>query len=201
MRGTGDQLVARADLVISAATEVFLRYGYARTTMGDIAGAAKLSRPLLYLVFPGKEEVFAAVVKRMNADALAEMRGALPQLPSLEDRLRHVCLKWGAHGFDITAAHPDARDLFDLSRASVREIHAEFQAFVVELIGDAVSAARLPVSAEALARTLVYSMRGLKETAVDAADMRRLIDVQVSLLVSLLGTVRKPRQAKARSAR
>lgn len=186
--------------MIRSATDMFLRYGYARTTMGDIADAAKLSRPLLYLLFPGKEEVFAAVVKRMNAESLAEMRAALPGLPTLEDRLRYVCLKWGAHGFDITATHPDAKDLFDLSRAPVREIYAEFQAFVVELIAGAVTDARLPVTAEELARALVYAMRGFKETAVDAADMRHLIGVQVSLLVSVIGDVAKPRHTKATKA-
>ena len=46
------------DQIIEAATSVFLRYGFRRTTMGDIAEAAGVSRPALYLRFCNKEHIF-----------------------------------------------------------------------------------------------------------------------------------------------
>ena len=49
---------------------MFFRYGYARTTMADLASAAGLSRPALYLVFPGKAEVFQAVVEWLSEHLL-----------------------------------------------------------------------------------------------------------------------------------
>ena len=55
----------RGDQVVQAAIGVFLRYGYARTTMADIAQAAGLSRPTLYLEFPDKDAIFHAVVDAM----------------------------------------------------------------------------------------------------------------------------------------
>ena len=63
--------------ILEAAYGVFFRYGYARTTMGDLASAAGLSRPALYLVYPGKAEVFAAVVEWFIASTLAAMRASL----------------------------------------------------------------------------------------------------------------------------
>ena len=51
--------------IIDAATQVFLRYGYRRVTMGDLAQAAHMSRPALYVVFPSKEEIFTAVMARL----------------------------------------------------------------------------------------------------------------------------------------
>ncbi len=174
--------------IVRASVDVFLRYGYARTTMGDIAAAAKISRPTLYDAFPSKEEVFAAAVYEMDARSYAEMRAALPRHRTLETKLRYVCKKWGAHGFDITAVHPDARDLFDLRFAAVREMYERFCAFVAGLIQEAVAKATVRSTARELARSLVFSMRGLEEAATDGADMRRLIDLQVSLLLALLGT-------------
>ena len=173
--------------IVRASVDVFLRYGYARTTMGDIAAAAKISRPTLYDAFPSKEEVFAAAVYEMDARSYAEMRAALPRHRTLEAKLRYVCKKWGAHGFDITAVHPDAKDLFDLRFAAVREMYERFCAFVAGLIQETVAHAAVQPSAPELARTLVFSMRGLEETAADGTDMRRLIDLQVSLLLALLG--------------
>lgn len=172
--------------MLDAATDVFLRYGYARTTMGDIAERAGLSRPALYLVFPGKEEVFAAAIHRMNDRKLASIRAVLTTLPSLREKMLHACETWGAHGVDLMAASPDARDLFDLRFTPVQQIYAEFQALVAELIAAATTASLLPATPNELARTLTFAMRGFRETAADGADMRRLIALQVSMLLAAL---------------
>ena len=42
--------------VLGCATKVFLAYGFARTTMDDIARAAEMSRPALYLLFKNTRE-------------------------------------------------------------------------------------------------------------------------------------------------
>ena len=172
--------------IVWAAVDVFLRYGYARTTMGDIATAAGVSRPTLYDAFPGKEEVFTAAVEALDAQSYAEMHAALPRHRSLEAKLRYVCKKWGAHGFDIIAVHPDASDLFDLGYPAVRGMYGRFNAFVADLIAPAMASSGLKASAAELARSLVFAMRGLEQTAADGADMRRLIDLQVSALLALL---------------
>ena len=174
--------------IVRAAVDVFLRYGYARTTMGDIAVAAGVSRPTLYDAFPGKEDVFAAAVEALDAQSYAEMRAALPRHRTLEAKLRYVCKKWGAHGFDIIAVHPDAKDLFDLRFPAVRAMYERFCIFVAGLIQETAAASAAPANARELARALVFSMRGLEETALNGADMRRLIDLQVSSLLALLKT-------------
>jgi AcrR family transcriptional regulator len=106
-----DRMTKSAE-VIEAATDVFLRYGLAKTTMGDIAAAARISRPALYLVFPSKEDVFAAVIRRMDATWHAELAAALERQPTPEARLRHACGEWAAHGIGVVARDPDAQDLF-----------------------------------------------------------------------------------------
>src|SRR3546814_1937855 len=68
---------AKIDRAVIAAADQFIRYGFARTTMGDIARAADMSRPALYLLFPGKEELFEAAVTHLNRIRMAEIRGAL----------------------------------------------------------------------------------------------------------------------------
>jgi len=47
--------IAKREKVLEAALGVFLRYGYKRVTMNDIAEAARISRPALYLVFDSKD--------------------------------------------------------------------------------------------------------------------------------------------------
>ncbi len=177
----------KQEAVVRAATRVFLRYGFARTTMGDIAAEAGISRPAVYLLFAGKDAVFAAVVALMDAEWHAEVRAAFGGLPTMPERLRFACERWGLHGYEVIARHPDARDLFDLKSPAVREMYDHFQALLSELIAPAVAASPLAASAPELARVLAFGLRGLRETVVSAADTRRLVSLQVSLLLAALG--------------
>ena len=172
--------------MLEAATDVFLRYGFARTTMGDIAERAGISRPALYLVFPGKEEVFASVIRRLSDAQLASIRTALPTLPTLASKVLFACETWSGHGFDLMAAHPDARDLFNLAFVPVQQMYAKVQALLAELLAEPAAGSSLSATPEDLARTLVFAMRGFHETAADGADMRRLIGLQVSLLLAAI---------------
>ena len=178
---------AKAELALDGATEVFTRYGYARTTMGDIAARAGISRPTLYLLFPDKEAAFAQVIERMDRRKLEEIAAALPELEGLEQKLLHACLAWGLHGVELAAVHPDAADLFDLRFPAVREVYAKFEVFVAKLIADAAARSGLPATPVELARTLVYGMRGLREAASGPEEMRRLVAVQVAGFARALG--------------
>ena len=48
-----------------AATSAFVKSGYRRTTMNDVAEAADMSRPALYQVFKDKEDVFCSAVSHL----------------------------------------------------------------------------------------------------------------------------------------
>jgi TetR/AcrR family transcriptional regulator len=63
--------------ILDAATAVFLRYGYRKTSMDDLARAAGLSRQGLYLHFRTKEALFHAVVEYAVAATRAAASAAL----------------------------------------------------------------------------------------------------------------------------
>ncbi len=154
--------------------------------MGDIAEAAGISRPALYLVFPRKDDIFAAVIGRLRDDSLREFRAALPDLPRLEQKLHFCCEKWGEHGYKLTLARPDARDLFDLSFVPVQEMYAAFEAFLAEILTEPVSRSTLKSTPEELAHVLAFAMRGFKETAREWPHMRQMIALQVDLIIAAL---------------
>ena len=54
----------KKEKIISAATRLFSRFGLEKTTMEDIAKAAKKGKSSLYYYFKSKEEVFAEVIKK-----------------------------------------------------------------------------------------------------------------------------------------
>src|SRR5688572_30518618 len=58
---------ARRSRLLDAALTVFLRYGFRKTSMEEVARAAQVSRQALYLHFATKEELFAAAVQHYLA--------------------------------------------------------------------------------------------------------------------------------------
>ncbi len=175
------ELNQRRTAVVHAATEVFLRYGYARTTMVDLAGAAQVSRPTLYELFPGKEQIFSAVVRSLSQTALQQYREMLPNIQSLKEKLHRFCTDWGTHGLKLVELHPDAKDLFDLAVPAVREMYEDFIHFLIEVISSEKHASPIPV--EKLVRNLVYSLRGLEDAAADVRQMDEMIGLQVDVFL------------------
>lgn len=63
--------------ILDAALPVFIRYGFKKTSMADIAQAAGISRASLYLSFSNKEELFRAGSARAHENAMNEVISAL----------------------------------------------------------------------------------------------------------------------------
>ena len=177
---------SKRERAVIAAGDLFMRYGFARTTMGDIAAAAEMSRPALYLLLPGKEEAFEAAVLHLNTQRLKEIRAALAQCTGLAQRLFKVCELWLIVVFELKATTPDARDMDNLSFSVVRKVYADLQALLAELIEQTVPGP-LPATPMQFARNLVFSIRGLGATAVDGDDMRAMTRLQIDQLCAALG--------------
>ena len=177
---------ARRQHIIKVAISVFLRYGYGRTTMADIAKAAGLARTALYLMFSDKEEIFSAVVEAMVAQKLSDIRRGLPERSSFDAKLRFACESWGAEGFELVQANPDAKDMFDLGFASVCESYSAFEELLIEIIKEPLRGAGLNIQAKELARVIAFAIKGFKDIARDGKEMRRMIGVQVALIAAAL---------------
>jgi AcrR family transcriptional regulator len=63
--------------ILDAALPVFVRYGFKKTSMADIAQAAGISRASLYLSFSNKEELFRAGSARAHENAMNQVISVL----------------------------------------------------------------------------------------------------------------------------
>jgi AcrR family transcriptional regulator len=66
----------RRPLVLDAAFELFLEHGYDGTSMQAVADQAGVTKPVVYACFPGKDELFRALLAREEDRILAEIQGA-----------------------------------------------------------------------------------------------------------------------------
>jgi AcrR family transcriptional regulator len=70
-------VVVKAEIraqIVEVARKIFIRYGFRKTTMEEIAAATRKGKSSIYYYFPSKEEIFKAVVEK-EASELKERLG------------------------------------------------------------------------------------------------------------------------------
>jgi AcrR family transcriptional regulator len=178
----------KTEHVIAAARKVFLRYGYRRVTMGDLAEAAQMSRPALYLVFPSKEQIFTEVVSRSIAENLDELRKGIPRFKTVEEKLAFAFEVWSVRGFELMQTSPDAADLLESSYEFAAEVTAraaaDFEGLLAEVLEPLLrKQTTLKLSPLHIARILRTSAHGFKSAAKNSADLRQLISGMCAILL------------------
>jgi len=180
-----DLLSRRQVEIALAAGQVFLANGYARTTMAELAAAAGLSRQGLYLIFPNKDAAFTAAVRVLDDRLHADIEAGLAGRRGLTARLAYACDRWIGGLYDLQQSTPAAKDMDDLDFPIVRHVYDRFIDMISGVIRD--GAPRVaPREADDLARVLVFAIRGFSATARDGSDMRRLMKLQIRLVVEAL---------------
>lgn len=180
---------SKEEHVLSAAREVFMRYGFKRTTMSDLAEAARMSRPALYLLFSSKEEVFQAVMTRTFTEFLGEVREGVRQRDEVAQQLLFAFDVWCVRPFELTQVAPDAKDLLESGYAFATQItsqaFADFEQVLADVLRPLMSAsAETNFSAEHLAHLLTTAVEGFKESASSIAQLRQMISELVTLALA-----------------
>jgi AcrR family transcriptional regulator len=198
----------RRQRVRQAALEVFLRFGYRKVNMDDIARGAGLSRPSLYLVFPNKEAVFRDVVKAGLDDLLEKVEQGLPKQRSLEEQLAHVFQITSVGSFELVARAPAAKELMNASFDFVSDLFEGYEqrriAILARLMRGAVAKPdALRPTAEARARVMIAAAHGFKAAARDPQEMQALVGDLVEITVAGLPVAKRtpPRKAAATQTR
>jgi AcrR family transcriptional regulator len=129
----------RAQL-LAAATDVFVTNGYHATVMDDIAERAGVSKPVLYQHFPGKLELYLALLARHADELVRRVRGAIDETHDNRQRVRNAV---GAY-FDFVDGDGEAFRLVfesDLrNQPAVQELMERTNTACVEAIAQAVVA-------------------------------------------------------------
>jgi AcrR family transcriptional regulator len=171
----------KRDAVLSAARNTFLRYGYKRVTMNDIAEAAGISRPALYLVFSSKEEIFKGVYEQWVKETLAEIESTIASLKTSDEKLRAAFELWTVRPFEMMLGSSEVAELvecsFGFAQDSVKQGYRSFEKILVPILKSHTlfQHSKLTISAEKTAHVLSSSVRGFKVSAKDAGGLRSLI--------------------------
>ncbi len=137
-RGTRLPRTARRSQLLGAAREVFVAQGYHAAAMDEIAERAGVSKPVLYQHFPGKRELYLALVEQHSAEVVECLRGAIE---NTTDNKQRVAGAMGAFFDFIDRENESFRLIFesDLTndpdvRSRVEAVNEQCGRMVAELI-------------------------------------------------------------------
>lgn len=181
-------LTSKENSIIDAAHAVFLRYGFKRVTMGDIAEAAGISRPAVYLLFSSKEAVFKAVVKKINQTALTKIKAGFPEQKTLIDKLLFAFDIWTIQPHEMVKQSADAKELIqstaEFASDVLEESGAIFESILVDILQPAINHKKTTeLNAKKIAHLMRGAARGMKEVAKNTNELRELVKQFISLML------------------
>lgn len=78
--------------ILAAAERLFQRWGLNKTTMEEIAAEAGKGKSTLYYYFPGKEEIFDALLRRQVEILIARGREATLAAATAREKIKHYII-------------------------------------------------------------------------------------------------------------
>jgi AcrR family transcriptional regulator len=146
----------REALMLKAAGEAFAAHGFHGTSMDEIAGAAGITKPMLYRYFGSKEGLYAAYLRITGEELIEGMRTAESRGQSSEARLRAGLFAFltyvAEHRAGWTVLHGETTGPADAQIASeVAELRRRIVGINTTVFGDEAFAHAFTGAAESLA--------------------------------------------------
>jgi AcrR family transcriptional regulator len=189
MAANSDGNAARRAGIINSTSGEFLRYGFKKTSMDDLARAAGLSRQGLYLHFPTKEALFKQTVLQIVEQTRAAGQAALDR-----DEVRVEERLLGAfealHGDKI--GQPESEHMSELMATAAELVGPVLKDLETRLLGDVARvlksagiAARWKdagISAKDLADQLCATSLGLKHRVASRDQYRSGMELAIQMV-------------------
>jgi AcrR family transcriptional regulator len=180
----------RQAAILAAAVKVFFQFGYRKTSMEDVAAAAKVSRQTLYLQFHDKERLFGAALEYVTEQMLVSIRRlAGNQNGTVEQTLIGV--------FEILcedslalSSQVNIAELVMVARSQVEDIVSRFEADVLSVLADTLTQAgtaarweRHGIGAQELALHLLDTSTGVKSATGNLSEYKRRMALAIRIVV------------------
>jgi AcrR family transcriptional regulator len=157
--------------ILEGALGVFLAYGFTRTTMDDIAKAAQLSRPALYLLYKNKADIYRAITHCIFEQVAVQSRSILAGPGTIRERLERLVEVAMVGPMQAIGASPHGEELTDMKGSLAVDLLASWRAdmdatlaaaFAEDATHNGVDLEERGFTALALAQTLMDAIDGRK---------------------------------------
>lgn len=182
----------RESNILDASLRLFMRYGVKRTSMGDVAEEAGVSRQTLYNSFKNKGDILRAQIERYTENAIAVIHEQTKSMDGLGEKLDLVFEQMVVVGFDMMVATPNVQDLVEGIDASSREeldkAARRFRDVIEQILRPyEPKLAQSGLSSADLADFAQKSASAAKRSATDRDHLLRLLSTLRNLCLSAAG--------------
>ena len=178
--------------IIEAAVATFSRYGVKRTTMGDIAEQAGVSRQTLYAFYPNKDEVLSAAIFCTADQMIQKVRNDWQRTTDLGERLDayfNFCI---IEPYEILQNMPDLKDVLNgigsKSACASQSAYSLKAELLVEGLGNAQLSGEISeAELKNIAAFVENSSRNFKYSVGSKHELLQLLETLKRSVIAMIG--------------
>jgi AcrR family transcriptional regulator len=160
----------RRTQIVEAALHCFLTFGYAKTSMDDIAKKAGVSRPLIYVKFRNKEALFAGVYGSLTAGRIERAMQVVNGKGTRTERLVSVLEIMLVQPWAEIVGHPMSTDFYTVCALQLPQVTSAYRR-------NSIKCAEVILDDREVAEVFFYSTEGLHRDLPSTKELRRRLRI------------------------
>lgn len=166
----------RRQAILDGAHTCFLQYGFAKTSLDDIAQRAGISRPLIYRKFKNKEDILAALYDFKVTALYPQVEAVLAARAGKRETLLRMWEVLLLEPWAELIKVPMISELFDACARHVPELQKKHEQRRIEYT-------KAVLGSHGLAEVFVLAVEGLTKDLPSEAALRRRVTILIDRFV------------------
>ena len=185
--------VNKKDLILKSAQSCFIKYGYKRTTLDDIAKEANISRAAIYLIFSNKEDLFSSLLEYLHNNLLEKIKNYFLKNNGLEKKLINFFYTKSEMFFELANNSNHGKEILDASShlfyGTMQKCNNDFLGLIISELDNSVNhkeidISNLSVTTQDLAKTIISSANGIKNDSVNFKEYKNKISILIKIFIT-----------------
>ena len=175
----------KAETILDAAERLFVRHGYRKSSMDDVAREAGIAKGTVYLHYAGKEALFRALLERIGNTVLQASGAAAVAEQPLTERLFGVLNAFYGYFYDRFSGSGHLQELGEIRDNLGQDLNEQLRLSHLQILIDllskaeadgAIALAAKGLSADDVASTLIAAAIGVKTTIPSGAGTKAYVE-------------------------
>lgn len=175
----------KAETILDAAERLFVRYGYRKSSMDDVAREAGTAKGTVYLHYAGKEALFRALLERIGSTVLQTSNAAAAAEQPLAERLFGVLNAFYGYFYERFSESGHLQELGEIRDNLGQDLNEQLRLNHLQILVDLLSQAEVDgdialaskgLSANDVASTLIAAAIGVRTTIPVGAGTKAYVE-------------------------
>lgn len=177
-------------IIIKAAQELFARFGFVKTTVDEIARAARMGKATLYHYFSSKENIFKEVIEKESRILNEKVKAAIDKEETPQKKLRAFVMTRMMYLNELANIYSALKDEFlnqyaFIEKVREKDLHQEKES-VKNILNEGIENNIFKIrDAELTSFAIISALKGLEypwSTKVFVPDIEKNVDKLLEIL-------------------